>query len=244
MDNQIPSWLTKTPIAHRGLHQRDTQYLENSIPAFEHAIKKGYAIELDVQMGADKTLFVFHDESLKRICNLDRKLCELNIQQVDLVRLAKSDYKIPTLKEVLDVTNGKVPLLIEIKQWVKVNEDLYSIVNALLPYKGPYAIQSFNPKILGWFYKNAPHIVRGQLSASFKKEPMNAVLKYLLRKCMLNFISKPNFISYEASELSQKWLQHKRRSGKPVLGWTVTNSQAYQEINGLCDNIIFEDFMP
>jgi glycerophosphoryl diester phosphodiesterase len=243
MKDQI-AWLTQVPIAHRGLHEPGTKYPENSLPAFERAIKKGYAIELDVQLSLDKTILVFHDENLKRMCDFDYNVCDLQRDQLNAARLAKSDHKIPTLDEVLLRTGGRVPLLIEVKHWVKVNNDLHRIVNTLLPYRGPYAIQSFNPKILGWFYKNAPHIPRGQLAGSFKHEPMNAFIKYLLRRCRLNFISKPHFLSYEAVSLSQEWIQHKRRAGVPVLGWTINTPQAYQEVSSLCDNIIFEGFMP
>ena len=56
------SWLVETPIAHRGLHDKDCP--ENSISAFQKARTEGYPIELDVQMIADGTVIVFHDESL------------------------------------------------------------------------------------------------------------------------------------------------------------------------------------
>ncbi len=42
-------WLTKTLISHRGLHD-GFHVPENSLLAFEEAIKKGYSIELDVRI--------------------------------------------------------------------------------------------------------------------------------------------------------------------------------------------------
>ena len=49
-------------IAHRGLYNRlDTP--ENSMKAFENAILKGYAIELDINMTKDGHLVVFHDSN-------------------------------------------------------------------------------------------------------------------------------------------------------------------------------------
>ena len=57
------SWIKETPIAHRGVHTKDIP--ENSLSAFENALKNNYAIELDVQFTKDKEVVVFHDENLK-----------------------------------------------------------------------------------------------------------------------------------------------------------------------------------
>ena len=54
------SFLTKTPIAHRGLH--DANRPENSFAAFQAAIEKGYAIETDVRISKDHRLIIFHDD--------------------------------------------------------------------------------------------------------------------------------------------------------------------------------------
>lgn len=240
-------WLISSPIAHRGLHEPGVVYLENSINAFEHAISNSYAIELDIQLTQDNTVVVFHDEDLFRMCGLETKVNSLRKNQLPLAKLGQSGMHIPTLQEVLNIVNGRVPLLIEIKHWVKVNDDLHVILNCLLPYKGHFAIQSFNPFILNWFYKNAPHILRGQLSSNFEGEPMNIFKKYLLSECKLNFLSKPNFLSYEINALHRKtWIKRKRKNGMPILGWTVANYDQYLQVKklNLCDNIIFEGFKP
>ena len=46
--NMFESWLLDQPIAHRGLHDKNSP--ENSISAFQKAIDQGYPIELDVQL--------------------------------------------------------------------------------------------------------------------------------------------------------------------------------------------------
>ena len=51
-------WLLATPVAHRGLH--DDIRPENSMPAFEAAIEKGYTIEIDVHLSSDGHIVVFH----------------------------------------------------------------------------------------------------------------------------------------------------------------------------------------
>ena len=70
------SWLVETPIAHRGLHNKECP--ENSLPAFQNAIDAGYPIEIDVQIIADGTVVVFHDESLSRLTDNDGYIKFLN----------------------------------------------------------------------------------------------------------------------------------------------------------------------
>jgi len=55
------------PIAHRGLHSARKGIIENTGPAFEAAIAKGYGIECDVRAAADGLPVVFHDERLNRL---------------------------------------------------------------------------------------------------------------------------------------------------------------------------------
>ena len=60
-------------IAHRGIHNNKT-VPENSIKAFEKAIKRKIPIELDVHILKDNTLVVFHDDNLKRMTHIDKKI--------------------------------------------------------------------------------------------------------------------------------------------------------------------------
>lgn len=58
-------WMTKTVVAHRGLHDNKT-LPENSLGAFENAINHGFGIEFDVWRTKDGELVVHHDPKLKR----------------------------------------------------------------------------------------------------------------------------------------------------------------------------------
>ncbi|NRA88690.1 MAG: hypothetical protein HRU28_15175 [Rhizobiales bacterium] len=57
------SFITRLPIAHRGLHNADENIVENSKGSVLAAIKHGYAIEIDVQLTKDNQAIVFHDEN-------------------------------------------------------------------------------------------------------------------------------------------------------------------------------------
>jgi len=68
---------TKKLIAHRG---DNTNYPENTLIAIETALKAGaVAFEFDVQMTADHSLVVFHDDDVSRMTGKsDTKIFEIN----------------------------------------------------------------------------------------------------------------------------------------------------------------------
>lgn len=235
------SWLVQTPIAHRGLH--DKQHPENSLSAFQRAIDEGYPIELDVQLIADGTVVVFHDDCLSRVTDNDGYIKFLNKSDLDMLYLKDSKEKIPTFEEVLQLVDCKVPLLIEIKNQSKVGDLERKVIEMLRNYKGDYAVQSFNPYVLEYFYKHAPEIWRGQLAGFFKGEKLAFFKKFALKRMLLNSkISKPNFINYEAKRVPNRFLRKYKKL--PLLVWTVTSQSEYLKVVKHCDNVVFEGFEP
>lgn len=235
----LQNFLLDKYIAHRGLHNKETP--ENTIGAFNNAILKGYAIELDVQLLKDGTVVVIHDNKLSRLCNENKYISNCNYEDIKDLKILNSEYSIPTLKEVLEFVDGKTPLLIEIKNTLKVGELESKTYELLKNYKGEYAIQSFNPFSLEWFKINAPNVLRGQLSSYFKGENLSLFKKILLKKLKLNKISSPNFISYNTENLPNKYV---KRTNLPILAWTVRSQEEYLRVIKYCDNIIFENFEP
>ncbi len=235
------SWLVSMPIAHRGLHDKQTP--ENSLPAFQKAIDAGYPIEIDVQMLSDGTPVVFHDESLSRLTGNDGYIKFLTKADLDILQLNGTKEKIPTFEEVLKFIDGRTPLLIEIKNKNKVGELEKKVIELLKDYKGEFAIQSFNPFVLSYFYNHAPQIPRGQLAGYLKGEKMPFFQKYALKRMLLNKkTSRPDFISYEAKTLPNRYVRKYRKL--PLLAWTVRNQGEYLKVVKYCDNVIFEDFEP
>ncbi len=239
-ENIFDSWLCNQYIAHRGFH--DEQYPENSLGAYERAIQNGYAIELDVRLISDGTVIVLHDDSLNRVCGKDKYASQLRKEDLPSCKLFGTEYTIPTFEEVLKFVDGRTPLLIEIKQLEKIGELEKKVYELLKNYTGKYAIQSFNPFTLQWFKNHAPEIWRGQLSCFFKGEKMSIVKKGLLKRLSLNKIGNPDFISYHAEDLPNKWVR--KHENLPILAWTVNSQQKYLRAVQYSDNIIFEDFVP
>ena len=241
MEDIFKSWLVETPIAHRGLHDKVSR--ENSLSAFSKAIEKGYAIELDVQLLSDDTVVVFHDDSLSRMTGNDGYIKFLNKEDLKVLKLAGSKEHIPTFEEVLKLVDGKAPLLIEIKNQFKVGKLEQKVIDMLKNYKGEFAIQSFNPFSLQYIKNHAPNFLRGQLSGYFKGEKLAWIKKFLLKRMSFNkSTSEPNFISYDASTLPNRFV--KKYKKLPLLAWIVRSKEEYLKVIKYCDNIIFENFIP
>lgn len=142
------------PYAHRGQH--DENLPENSLAAFRRAVENGYGIELDLQLSSDGEVMVMHDYNLERMTGCDKMLKELTAAELQKLHLNGTEERVPTLKEVLDIVKGKVPLLIELKG-ESTDVSLCPKANEILKdYGGKYIIESFNPLMLSWYRKNRP----------------------------------------------------------------------------------------
>ena len=181
--------------AHRGLH--DGEIPENSLAAFEEACRGGFGIELDVQLSKDGEVMVFHDYTLIRMTGREGKVCDCTAAELKSLSLNGTDQTIPTFREVLELVNGRVPLLVELK-----GEDLNASLcpktaDLLRAYKGDYCIESFNPLLIRAMRKELPDAWYGQLYTNVCKDKKKASpLNILLTLMAFNFLARPDFIAY------------------------------------------------
>lgn len=238
-ENIWDSFLVNKMFGHRGLF--DENCPENTIPAFKNAIEKGYGIELDVQPIADGTPVVFHDSKMSRLTGKDKYIQNLSKEEFENTLLLNSDQKIPTLEEVLSFVDGKVPLLIELKSQDKVGELEPKVFELLKDYKGEFAIQSFNPYQLEWFFKNAPKIWRGQLASYFKGEKLGSLKKFVLKRLGMQKITNQNFVNYDLRYLPNRFT---RKLKVPLLSWTIRSQSDYIKAIKVSDNVVFENCEP
>lgn len=242
------NWIKTRPIAHRGLHDANKGIMENSPAAFEAAIASGYPIELDLQVTSDEEALVFHDVDLDRMTTMTGKVFEHASSEIKKQRIKGSTETVPTFGEILELVNGRAPILIEIKNRRAKAGPLEARTASLLnDYKGEFAVQGFSPYSMGWFAENHPAILRGQLSQSYITDPgieFGKAKRFILRNMLLNFISKPHFIAYRINALPQPSAARARRGGLPLVAWTVKTTDERRLAAANTDNIIFENFRP
>jgi glycerophosphoryl diester phosphodiesterase len=236
-------WLTTTPIAHRGLH--DEEYPENSLPAFVAAANSGFALELDLHMSSDGRLVVFHDADLKRMTGQGGFVADVQAAALTQLRLSGTEYVIPLFEEVLELVEGKAPILAEIKAGSSMTRVGPVLRTLIAGYGGPVAVQSFDPRVLLWLKKHAPHVVRGQISGAFDGEQLFPAQEFLLRSMLLNVLSRPDFLAFDLRAMPSASVSAWRIIlDAPLLLWTIRTPEELVAARKYGANVIFEALRP
>ena len=227
--------------AHRGLHTKDKSIPENSIAAFTGAVDGGYGIEMDLQLSKDGQVVVFHDDDLKRVCGVEGRVDSFTWEELQEFRIEGTEQKIPLLKEVLALVNGQIPLIIEFKTSPRNTMLCENAWKILRQYDGDFCIESFDPRIVGWFKKNVPGILRGQLAAP-PKHLNSGIAGFLVGTCLGNFLGRPQFIAYQAGSRPFTVRIAEKFAMKVV--WTVRSEADSDALEKENDAVIFEFYEP
>lgn len=228
-------------FAHRGLYQRDQSVPENSLAAFVAAVDAGYGIELDLQLSKDGQVVVFHDDDLLRVCSEPKTVADYTAEQLQRMQLFESRQKIPLLSEVLEVVNGAVPLIIELKSSPRNKELCQATWKLLRQYDGDFCIESFDPRLIHRFKRHAPGILRGQLAAP-PKALAQGIFGFLVGNLLCCFVGRPQFIAYQAGK-HPALVQVAERFAMRV-AWTVRSAREAETVAPQADAIIFEFYRP
>ncbi|NCC67490.1 MAG: glycerophosphodiester phosphodiesterase [Clostridia bacterium] len=231
----------KRNYAHRGLHTADTSVPENSLPAFAAAAKAGYGVELDVHITLDGALVVFHDDNTDRACGVDGVIEKMTFEELSRRRLFGTEYGIPLLSEVLETMGTQCPVIIELKRGTRNKELCRKTYDMMKKYRGNYCVESFDPRIVAWFRRHAPEVLRGQLASDPKDMAADTsrLNAFMIGNLLTNFMARPNFIAYK---IGRKPLTVRlcEKMGAMKVGW-VSNDSANEGKN---DAVIFEHYSP
>lgn len=245
-----PDWLTARPIAHRGLHAKEAGLIENTLPAFDAAIERGFAIELDVQGTADGNAVVFHDETLDRLTGESGLVKDRTTDELAKIAVTGSGSTISSLAKVLAEVDGRTPLIIEVKSVHDGDMALADAVcGALQAYHGPAAIMSFDPAVMARVKANGTDRPLGIVSAPMGYKHWPESVTILQRFSLGALLHGPgfaaDFISYEVNSLPAFAPLVARRLGrKALMCWTVRDAATARRAMKSVDQITFEGFDP
>ncbi|MBL4613055.1 MAG: hypothetical protein JKY91_04865 [Emcibacter sp.] len=235
-------WLTDIPFAHRGLHGPLTSHVENSPSAFQAANDRGHGFELDVLLSKDGKAMVFHDVSLERLTGQTGQIQDFTAAQLTSFTLTDSNDTIPTLKELLTVTDRNYPVLIEIKgDQGQLDQIAKAVYDDIRDYSGPVAIMSFYPDIIRWFQKHAPHVLRGLVATPLNDGEMPEAFFSLANQTSLIVSLAVDFIAYDITALPNTVTEYCRAQNIPVLTWTVRTEELRRKAAQYTDNRIYEN---
>jgi len=216
-------------FAHRGLHGDGIP--ENSLAAFERAIERGAGIECDVRLSGDGSAVVFHDPDLRRMCDVALHVERTPTALLTGQRLRGSDQYLPSLERVLELVDGKVPLLLELKTHNGNAAQLCSeVLLDLAPRAGPIGIMSFDPNVARWVRRTAPHVRRG-LVIGKNVSPAKRWLALIT--------AVPQFVAVHRDSLGTRWIA-RMRSRMPVYAWTIRSAAERAQAEVQADALIWE----
>ncbi|GEM_PF-238658 len=206
-------------FAHRGANSFAP---ENSIPAFEAAVRLGCdGIEMDVRLTASGDIIIFHDRRLSRMTG-----CRGNVHQMPLSRIRKCylendpQFKIPTLQEALEAVGNRILINIDVKKETMRQNGLEEKILAVLRdfrLTDNIIISSFNPLVLKKFAQLAPEYRLG----------------FIYRQRSHKFIS--NGVPVESLHvyhrmLSQKYITNLHERNYRVYAWTVDKERHFRRM--------------
>jgi glycerophosphoryl diester phosphodiesterase len=230
-------WLTERPIAHRGYHDLNRKVWENTLSAFARAADAGFAIECDLQYAADAVPVVFHDDDLKRLCGIEGDVRQRTAAELGLLKVGGTEDGVPTLRRLLDLVKGRVPLVLELKGREGDDDGFaMAVLDTIEDYDGPVALMSFDH----WLLKDLTAIGTSRpvgLTAEGARPENFAVHEEVMQLGL-------DFISYHYGHLPNAFISRQRDLGRQVITWTVRDDEA-RTITALnADQMTFEGFDP
>lgn len=241
----VQSWINEKFIAHRGLHTDAVS--ENTLAAFNNAIKNGYNIELDVQPTRDNYAVVYHDTHMGRLTNCADYVENLTFDYLNRnVRYTKTGEKIPLFSDVLKLCEGKTGLMVEIKKSSYDTPDIRVeplVYDLLKNYKGDFVVKSFNPFSVKWFIDNAPEFTIGFLCEYASMDEYDEKSRALAEEFLFTGKRKVDFFDYRYDLIGSP-LWQRVYGTMPCYTWVVRDKETQRKVKPFTKNIIFENYLP
>ena len=228
--NQPAVWdVSCHKYAHRGLWRPEGPS-ENSIPSFAAARRWGFGVELDVTLSGDGEPVVFHDQDLKRMCGLETRLRDLDLKDLERMRLPDGST-IPSLGRAI-CELGETPTLIELKAHQDPEEIAWQVLRQLAGAQGRFALMSFNLETVRALLASGSDSPVGLLLDASDERELSDVLDWALtRGCAF---AGPNVTLLRRPEIEAFPL--------PCVVWTIRRREDLPDRPGWAP--IFEGLQP
>jgi glycerophosphoryl diester phosphodiesterase len=228
-------------FAHRGAKMVAP---ENTLPAFEQAIAMGAdGIEVDVQCSKDGVLVVMHNTTVNETTNGQGRVAVLTAAELGKLDAGShfnasfANVGVPTLEEVLAVTEGKITLNIEIKSKDDLGgrevEPLVEILQAGNLYD-QVIVSSFNVITLLKLRHTDPQVTLGLL---YEHQQLPAFLRELLLSPLL----RPEAFHPQHDLVDDEYMVWAKAIPAAVNTWTVNDPDEARRLAALGVDTIITD---
>ena len=198
-------------IAHRGYVAKG---VENSIEALEGATEVGADyVEFDIILTKDNKFVVMHDYNLKRLAGLNKRVQDMNFDEVVGLTIKQGDYtsKIPSLEEFVNKAKElNMNLVIELKpHGAEPSNYIDILIGEIKRLKlENYKFMSLNSKVMEELETKVPNLETG----------------YVIPLQFGNFHhSNIDFFVIEDFSYRDRLVEQARKENKQVFVWTINN---------------------
>ena len=205
-------------IIHRGIVNKN--YKENCLESFIESFKRKFGIETDIHTTKDNEFVCFHDFTLRRIFKINKSIKNINYKDL-------KKFKIPLLNEVLELSNNKFPIFIEIKPLL--NKKLLSkLINETKKFKKCIFISFKHENIQNLLKINS----KVKVGISFSnKDSVKSILKYRLNKKIKYLILDKKFLDNKKVQLiSKEKYYYTIKTRKEFLKYNKKNSLIFENL--------------
>ena len=224
-------------FCHRGIFD-NRQIFENTLKAIDASVNNKLGIEFDIRLTKDKELVVYHDDNLKRLLKVNKKIENITYEELKTFTFDNEKEMVPTVKEVLELVKGRVPLLIEIKKTKNRNYLIRELNRLLTDYNGEVILETFDPLILKLIsFSSLKRYKRALLVTNSYKGIKDFWYKFYI----YNIVGKAsycNFLAVPKALVSYS----KKKSTKPLFIWTIKTYQEYLKYCNDSSNLICENY--
>lgn len=214
------------------------------------AIEHGYAIEIDLQLSADGRAMVFHDGTLDRLTDKHGDISDYTAAELSQIKVGSGQDVIEPLEEILRLIDGRVPLLIELKdqsrQLSQTDGRLeQATIDALSLYHGPVAVMSFNPHMIATMAKLSSDLPLGLTTGSFMDPSWGIDAERIAHLSQIVDFdpTRYSFVSHFALELAVPCIQTLKERGAAIFTWTIRSPESEAVARQTVDNITFEGYL-
>ena len=198
-------------IAHRGYVAKG---VENSIEALEGAAEVGADyVEFDIILTKDNKFVVMHDYNLKRLAGLNKRVQDMNFDEVVGLTIKQGDYtsKIPSLEEFVNKAKElNMKLVIELKpHGAEPSNYIDILIGEIKRLKlENYKFMSLNSKVMEELETKVPNLETG----------------YVIPLQFGNFHrSNVDFFVIEDFSYRDRLVEQARKENKQVFVWTIND---------------------
>lgn len=216
-------------ISNKGIYDNHNIF-ENTLEAFDLALKKNLIINLELRLTKDNVIVVYNDSDLTRLMHLKDKISSTTYEEL----LYLNKYHIPSIEEVLNLIKGRVPIIINPKTLECKHHMQKELVKLLDNYPGKFAIVSGNSLIIRWYNKNRPDYIVGEIMSKDIK-----LRKFKFVNYFVNFYLVTDFISIDI-EYYNIIKMKKIKEETLLLGYIADTKEKFAKYKDVTDNLYIE----